>query len=99
MDCGELLVLDLEDGEVADLTRQIIWNYYKVICFQSKKGDIKIVESKTLDFVIANFFYENAMQFNALPFNVADSPSFAVMVDQCIELCQQHPSRKYKAPN
>ena len=37
--------------------------------------DIKIVESKTLDTVIANVFYENA-----LPFNVADSSSFAVML-------------------
>ena len=42
-------------------------------------GDIEIVESKTLDSVIANVFKENALRFN-----VADSPSFAVMVDQCL---------------
>ena len=57
-------------------------------------GDIKIVESKTLDTVIANVFYENA-----LPFNVADSSSFAVMFEQCIKFCQQHPGPKYKVPN
>ena len=58
LDDGELLVLDLEDGEDADQTGQIIWNYYKVICVQSKKGDIKIVESKTLDSVIARLLLE-----------------------------------------
>ena len=63
------------------------------------KRETKIVELKTLDSVIANVSYENAMQFNALPFNVADSPSFAVMVDQCIEFCKQHSCRKYKAQN
>ena len=55
-------------------------------------GDIKIVES--LDTVIANVVYENA-----LPFNVADSSSFAVMVEQCIKFGQQNPGRKYKVPN
>ena len=55
-------------------------------------GDIKIVESKTPDSVIANVFYANA-----LPFNVAYSPNFAVIVEQCIEFCQQHFGRKYKA--
>ena len=57
-------------------------------------GEIKNVESKMLDTTIANFFYENA-----LPFNIADSPSLATLVDQCIEFGQQHPGRKYKAPN
>ena len=36
---------------------------------------------------------------NALPFNVADSSSFAVMVEQCIKFGQQHPGRKNKVPN
>ena len=66
-DDGELLVLDLEDGEDADQTGPIIWNYYKVLYVPSKKGEIKIVELKTLDSVIANVVYKNA-----LPFNVAD---------------------------
>ena len=57
-------------------------------------GEMKTVESKTLDSAIANVFYENA-----LPFNVADSPSLAHMVEKCIEFGQQHPGRKYKAPN
>ena len=57
-------------------------------------GEIKNVESKMLDTTIANFFYENA-----LPFNIADSPSLAAVVDQCIEFGQQHPGPKYKAPN
>ena len=35
---------------------------------------------------------------NALPFNVADSPSLAHMVEKCIEFGQQHPGHKYKAP-
>jgi hypothetical protein len=34
-------------------------------------------------------FYENA-----LPFNIADSPSLAAVVDQCIEFSQQHPGSK-----
>ena len=51
LDDGELLALDLEDGEDADHTGQIIGNYYKVLCIQSEKGDIKIVESKMLDSV------------------------------------------------
>ena len=55
--------------------------------------DIEIVESKTLDTVIANVFYENA-----LPFNVADLSSFAVMLEQCIKFGQQNPGRKYKVP-
>ena len=57
-------------------------------------GEMKTVESKTLDSAIANVFYENA-----LPFNVADSPSLAHMVEKCIEFGQQHPGRKYKAQN
>jgi len=51
-------------------------------------GEVKIVESKTLDSVIADVFYENA-----LPFNVADLPSLARMVEKCIEFGQQHPGR------
>ncbi len=63
-------------------------------------GEMKTVESKTLDSAIADVLYENA-----LPFNVADchststSPSLAHMVEQCIEFGQHHPGRKYKAPN
>lgn len=57
-------------------------------------GEIKIVESKMLDATIASFFYENALSFN-----VADSPSLAAVIDQCIEFGQQHPGRRYKAPN
>ena len=30
---------------------------------------------------------------------MADSPSLAYMVEKCIEFGQQHPWRKYKAPN
>ncbi len=46
--------------------------------------ELKTVESKTLDTTIACFFYENALSFN-----VADSPSFAAMVDQRIQFGQQ----------
>jgi hypothetical protein len=31
--------------------------------------------------------------------NVVDSPSFAVMVDQCIQFGQRNPGLKYKVPN
>jgi hypothetical protein len=63
-------------------------------------GEMKTVESKTLDaanvsrecFVSRDVFHENA-----LPFNVADSPSLAHMVKKCIEFGQQHPGDKYKA--
>ena len=56
-------------------------------------GEMKIVESKTLDSTIANFIYENVLSFN-----LADTQSLAAVVDQCIEFGQQHPGRKYKAP-
>ena len=88
----ELLTLN---GEDADQTGQIIWNYYKVICVQSKKGDKKSLSRKRLPLTLQT----SLKQFNAMPFNVADLPSFAVMGDQCIEFCQQHPGRKYKSPN
>jgi hypothetical protein len=57
-------------------------------------GEIKVVESKMIDATIASFFYENALSFN-----VADSPSFTAVINQCIEFGQQHPGRSYKAPN
>ena len=41
-------------------------------------GEMKLFESETLDFTIASFFYENNFAFN-----IADSPSFAALVDQC----------------
>jgi hypothetical protein len=52
---------------------------------------LNTVESKTLDTTNASFFYENALSFT-----VADSPSFAAMVDQCIQFGQQNPGRKYQ---
>ena len=45
VDDGEPLVLDHEDGEDADQAGPIIWNYYKVLCVQSKKGGAKNVTS------------------------------------------------------
>ena len=57
-------------------------------------GDVKVVDSKQLDSTIANFFYENALSFN-----VADTPSLAAVVEECIEFGRQHPGRKYKAPH
>jgi hypothetical protein len=42
---------------------------------------MKMVESKELDSTIASFAFENALSFK-----VVDSPSFAVMVDQCMPL-------------
>ena len=39
-------------------------------------GEMKLNESETLNSYIASFFYENAFAFN-----VADSPSFAALVD------------------
>ena len=53
--------------------------------------------TKTLDSAIAEVFYEKI-----LPFNVADTPrrlSLSHIVEKCIEFGQQHPGRKYKAPN
>ena len=41
----EPLVLEPEDGEDADQIGPIIWNYYKVLCVQSKKGGAKNVTS------------------------------------------------------
>ena len=42
-------------------------------------GDMKLIESETLDYTMARFFYENAFGFY-----VADSLSFAALVDQCL---------------
>ena len=39
---------------------------------RTSTGELKVIESKTLDSAIANVFYENT-----LPFTVADSPSLA----------------------
>ena len=55
---------------------------------------MKIVESKTLDSTIANYFYDNV-----LAFNVADSPSLAAVIDLCLEFSQQYPGHKYKVLN
>ena len=52
VDDGEPLVLDHEDGEDADQAGPIIWNYYKVLCVQSKKGGAKNV---TCPFCDTNF--------------------------------------------
>ena len=56
-------------------------------------GEIKVVESKMLVATLASFFYENALSFN-----VADSPSLAAVINECIEFGQHHPGRRYKAP-
>ena len=42
-------------------------------------GEMKLIESETLDSTIASFFYE---MLGRSMFNVADSPSFAALVDQ-----------------
>ena len=55
---------DLEDGEDADQTGQIIWNYYKVICVQSKKGDIKSLSRKRLTLSLQTSL--TRMQFNSM---------------------------------
>ena len=63
-------------------------------------GEMKTVESKTLDAAIVSrecFVSRDVFHENALPFNVADSPSLAHMVEKCIEFGQQHPGDKYKA--
>jgi hypothetical protein len=56
-------------------------------------GEMKLVESMELDSTIASFIFENVLSFN-----VVDSLSCAVMVDQCIQFGQQNPGRKYKIP-
>ena len=52
VDDVEPLVLEPEDGEDADQIGPIIWNYYKVLCVQSKKGGAKNV---TCTFCDTNF--------------------------------------------
>ena len=52
-----------------------------------------VLGQKNSNSTIASFIFENALSFN-----VVDSPSFAVMVDQCIQFGQQNPGRKYKVP-
>ena len=56
-------------------------------------GEVRI-ESETLYTTIASFFYENAVAFN-----VADLPSYAALVDQCIELWSTLPRTQYKPLN
>ena len=57
-------------------------------------GELKAVESKTPDFLIAIFIFENALLFD-----VAYLKSLAALVDQSIEFGQQHKGHKYKAMN
>jgi hypothetical protein len=49
--------------------------------------------AKELDSKIASFFYENA-----IPFNVADSPSCAAMIEEAMTFRQQNPLQPYKVP-
>ena len=51
-------------------------------------GVLKNVESKTQDFPIAIFVYENGLSFD-----VANSQSLAALVDQGIEFGQQYQGR------
>ena len=54
-----------------------------------------IVESQPLDVTtIASFIHQNTVSFN-----VADSLSFAAMVEQCIQFGQRNPGHKYNVPN
>ena len=55
-------------------------------------GEMKNLSRRSYS-TIASFIFENALSFN-----VVDSPSFAVMVDQCIQFGHQNPGRKYKIP-
>ena len=59
-------------------------------CLQRTKN----VGSKAPAFPIAIFIYKRRLLFD-----VADSQSFAVLVDLCIEFCQQYDGYKYKALN
>ena len=47
--------------------------------------------TKDLGAKIASFFYENAV-----PFDVAASSSFALMIDESIKLAKQSPLQNYK---
>ncbi len=49
---------------------------------------------KELEAKIASFFYENA-----IPFNVAASSSFALMIDESINFAKQNPLQSYKIPH
>ncbi len=49
--------------------------------------------SKELDAKIASFFYENT-----IPFNVADSRSFAPMIKEALKFRQQHPPQTLSFP-
>ena len=60
-------------------------------------GKMKTVESKTLDSAIAEVFYEKTLSFNVA--HTLRRLSLSHIVEKCIELGQQHPGRKYKAPN
>ena len=60
-------------------------------------GKMKTVESKTLDSAIAEVFYEKTLSFNVA--HTLRRLSLSHIVEKCIEFGQQHPGRKYKAPN
>ena len=50
--------------------------------------------SKEMDKTIASFFYENGISFN-----VADSSSFARMLEESMRFAKQNPFQSYKAPS
>jgi hypothetical protein len=55
-------------------------------------GELTVVESKTLDLTVKFHLGK------CLAFKVANSPSFAAIIDQCIQFGQQNIGRKYKVP-
>ena len=68
-------------------------------CSQQKKSFTSSLtlfrksRSNELDSRTASFFYENA-----IPFNVADSPSFAAMIEEAMTFRQQNPLQSYEVP-
>ena len=62
---------------------------------QSVESSVRVSKSgsKEMDKTIASFFYENGISFN-----VADSSSFARMLEESMRFAKQNPFQSYKAP-
>ena len=71
----------------------LFWIQWSIQEKRTLTGEMKLVESETLCSSVASFFCKND-----LVLNVAESPSFAALADQCIKSVQQLPGNKSEIP-
>ena len=68
-----------------------VWQYFAK---QSVESSVLVSKSGSKEMDKASFFYENSISFN-----VADSSSFARMIEENMRFAKQNPFQSYKAPS